>query len=59
MILRNEFAAVEVLVDESANGPTLLVRDLEHGTEIRLDVLELESLTRLSHEDLAPWVRPE
>jgi hypothetical protein len=59
MIIRSEFAAVEVVEDTTTAGPTLLIRDLEHGTEIRLDPLELASLTRLSHEDFTRWVRPE
>ncbi len=59
MILRSEFAAVEVVEDRASAGPTLLIRDLEHGTEIRLDVLELASLTRATHEDFTVWVRPE
>lgn len=58
MILRNEFATVEVALDQNANGPRLLVRDLEHNREIHLDLLEVESLTRLRHEDFAPWVTP-
>jgi hypothetical protein len=59
MIIRSEFAVVEVLEDRTTAGPTLLIRDLEQGTEIRLDALELASLTRLEHEDFARWVRPE
>lgn len=59
ILLRNEFASVEVMKDESANGPRLLIRDLEGGTEIYLDVLEVESLTRKSHADFADFVRPD
>jgi hypothetical protein len=59
MILRSEFAVVEVVEDHSTAGPTLLIRDLENGTEIRLDPLELASLTRVSHQDFTRWVRPE
>ena len=59
MIIRSEFAADEVLEDRTTAGPTLLVRDLEHGTEIRLDALELAALTRVTHDDFARWVRPE
>lgn len=57
--LRNEFASVEVIKDESANGPRLLVRDLEDGAEIYLDLLEVESLTRMTHADFTDFVRPE
>ncbi len=59
MIIRNEFAVVEVLEDRTTAGPTLLVRDLEAGTEIRLDAFELASLTRVAHEDFTRWVKPE
>lgn len=57
--LRNEFASVEVSKDEAANGPRLLIRDLEDGSEIYLDLLEVESLTRRTHADFAEFVRPE
>lgn len=57
--LRNEFASVEVMKDESANGPRLLIRALEDGTEIYLDLLEVESLTRKSHADFTDFVRPD
>jgi hypothetical protein len=58
MILRNEFATVEITEDRTTAGPTLLIRDLEQGTEIRLDALELACLTRMSHEDFTDWVKP-
>jgi hypothetical protein len=41
----NEFARVSVTVDHRANGPRLLVTDLETGRDICLDPLELEGLT--------------
>jgi hypothetical protein len=58
LVLRNEFATVEVLLDETANGPRLLVRDLETGRQVHLDALEMESLTRMNHDDFAERVRP-
>lgn len=58
LVLRNEFATVEVLLDETANGPRLLVRDLETGRQVHLDALEVASLTRMSHDDFAERVRP-
>jgi hypothetical protein len=58
LVLRNEFATVEVMLDETANGPRLLVRDLETGRQVHLDALEVESLTRMSHDDFAERVRP-
>ncbi|MFI6344399.1 dihydrodiol dehydrogenase [Streptomyces sp. NPDC050560] len=59
IVLRNEFAVVEVRLDETASGPRLLVRDLESGRAIHLDALEAESLTRMDHADFADLVRPE
>ena len=58
LVLRNEFATVEVSLDETANGPRLLVRDLETMQQVHLDALEVESLTRMSHDDFVDRVRP-
>jgi hypothetical protein len=59
VLLRNEFASVEVDRDDGANGPRLRITDLETGAETYLDLLEVESLTRLTHDDFVDWVRPE
>jgi hypothetical protein len=59
IFLRNEFATLEVCRDDCANGPRLLVRDLETGREIFLDLLEVESLTRMSHDDFVAGVTPD
>lgn len=58
MILSNEFAAVDVGVDETANGPRLEIKDLETGESIYLDPLELQSLVWVSHRDLTPFLDP-
>jgi hypothetical protein len=58
LVLRNEFGSVAVQKDESANGPRLLVQNLDEGTEIYLDLLEVESLTRFTHADFEQYVRP-
>jgi hypothetical protein len=58
LVVANEFARVSVSLDRTANGPRLLVTDLETGREIRLDPLELEGLTRLTHEAIARMVAP-
>ena len=55
-ILRNEFATVEVKTDESANGVRLMIRDLTTGNCIYLDPLELEALTRVSHEHFRSFI---
>jgi hypothetical protein len=46
-VLTDGTASVEVSRFETASGPRLLVRDVESGSEIFLDPIELEGLTRL------------
>ena len=57
-IFRSEFAMVEVLRDESANGVRLSIRDMSTGALIYLDPLELEGLTRVDHTQLITLVVP-
>ena len=57
-VIKNEFAAVEVEVDEEANGPRLKIKDLETGKTIYLDPLELENLTWVPHRALEPLMDP-
>lgn len=57
-VLRNEFAMVEVSVREREAGPMLEIVDVENGTSITLDPLELEALTRFPHRALAPLLDP-
>lgn len=47
MYLRSEFAAVEVELDQTANGPRLKVTDLESGQSVYLDPLQLQALTMI------------
>ncbi len=54
MVLRNEFAMVELRLEDDGNGPRLLIRDADTGHSIRLDPLEVEALTRMRHEDFGP-----
>jgi hypothetical protein len=56
MLLRNEFALVEVRVEDAGSGPALRIRDAETDRSILLDALELEALTRLSHNDFGRLV---
>ena len=58
-IFRNEFAAVEVTRDESANGPRLFIRDTFTGRGVYLDPLELEALTRVAHDQFALLLDPD
>lgn len=46
LILRNEFAHVEVTVDSLANGPRLKITDYQSGNICFLDPLQVECLTR-------------
>ena len=54
----NEFAHVEVHVQPARTGNLLFIRDIQMGTAIALDPLELEALTRIRHEDFGPIVDP-
>ncbi len=58
MDLRNEYAHVHVELDNSGNGPRLLIRDERRGREIYLDPLELQTLAWCAHEDLKPFLDP-
>jgi hypothetical protein len=58
MILANEFARVEVELDESGNGPRLRIRDLRSGQVGYLDPLELESLAWATKGELSPLLDP-
>jgi hypothetical protein len=44
-------------MDGDANGPRLLVRDLESGDQIYLDPLELASFCHATEDDRAGWLR--
>jgi hypothetical protein len=56
--LQNEFAAVQVELDNYANSPRLKITDLRSGTVGYLDPLELERLTAARHVDLTWIVSP-
>lgn len=58
MIISNEFAAVDVEIDEGANGPRLKIEDLETGAKTFLDPLELQSLVWVPHRDFEPFLDP-
>ena len=57
-VIRNEFASVEVSVDETSGAKALRITDLRSGSKIELDSLELEALTRITHRHLEPFVDP-
>lgn len=58
ILLKSEFAAVEVDRDDSGNGPRLIVRDLWSGQSIALDPLELAALACTRHEELLSLLDP-
>jgi hypothetical protein len=55
-LFRSEFALVRVSKDVSANGERLLIEDMSTGSRIYLDPLELEALTRASHDLIRPLI---
>lgn len=58
MIIRSEFAVVDVGVDDAANGPRLKIEDMQTGRTIYLDALELESLAWAPHSRLEHFMNP-
>lgn len=56
--LRSEFATVRLSVDLCGNGPRLRITDTRRRTEILLDPLELEALTRIDREQLRELIDP-
>lgn len=58
MILSNEFAQVEVELDQTGNGPRLRIRDMRSGQVGYLDPLELEYLAFTTKDELAPLLDP-
>jgi hypothetical protein len=55
-VIASEFAAVRVTVDRLANGPRLLVEDLDTGVSIYLEPLELASFCLATEEDRLQWL---
>ncbi len=58
MRIANEFAAVQIDLDERGNGPRLRIEDLSTGVHIYLDPLELQSLAWATHRDMTTFARP-
>lgn len=54
--LRNEFAAVKIVIMRHYNSEELEIRNTETDEAIRLDPLELEALTRMRHSDFGPLI---
>jgi ketosteroid isomerase-like protein len=58
MDVKSEFAAVELELDQHANGPRLRIEDLKTGRVGYLDALELETLAWLPEGGLHPLLDP-
>ncbi|MGV9799456.1 hypothetical protein ACWDTP_15525 [Mycobacterium sp. NPDC003449] len=58
IVIRNEFAYVQVRLRDPGGRPRLVIEDLRTGRTIELDAIELESLAWARHEDLAPLLDP-
>jgi hypothetical protein len=52
----SEFAMIELSISVTSTGPRVVISDPETEQSIALDPLELEALTRLSHEDFGPLI---
>ena len=60
MMLINEFAAVAVDFDRTANGPRLRIADLLRGGRTAyLDPMNLEALVWLDAEEMSEWSAPD
>ncbi|MHB8467255.1 MAG: hypothetical protein ACYDH6_05690 [Acidimicrobiales bacterium] len=57
VVLSSEFATVRVSVDRRANGPRLLVEDLEDGARVHLDPLELASFCHAGEDQRVAWLQ--
>lgn len=53
MRIANEFTYVELRKVQTNNGETLEVEDMKNGRKVRLDAMQLESLTLLKPEDFS------
>jgi hypothetical protein len=58
VIVRNEFAAVEVALDHEGNGDRLKVEDLDSGRVVYLDALQLENIVWMPDDELSALMDP-
>lgn len=58
MRLANEYASVDIELDETGNGPRLRIEDRSTGVHVCLDPLKLQSLAWATHKDLTVLARP-
>lgn len=56
--LKNEFASVELSIDQRGNGPRLRVMDLRSGRANYFDPLEIEALAWAASEQVEPLLDP-
>ncbi|HEY2096973.1 MAG: hypothetical protein QOI50_5558 [Pseudonocardiales bacterium] len=57
-VVSSEFAAVELSIDNAANGPRLRIEDLRGNRVAYLDALQLESLAWLPTDRLNALLDP-
>jgi hypothetical protein len=55
-VLANEFASVEVALDQRGHSPRLLVRDVETDDQILISPIELASLCLATTDDRVDWL---
>lgn len=58
VVVTNEFASVEIWVDEHANGPLAWVTDRRSGVSRRIDPLALEGLVWAPEHIIASLADP-
>ncbi|MGH3089747.1 MAG: hypothetical protein ACRDSJ_20890 [Rubrobacteraceae bacterium] len=56
MIIKSEFAVIEVELDQSSNGDRLRLKDLETEKAIHLDALEIETLAWIPENELKEFI---
>jgi hypothetical protein len=56
-VIANEFAAVRVEVARRGRGVRLVVSDMESGTTVSLDPLDLRSFCLASEDEQVAWLR--
>lgn len=54
--ISSEFAMIELSISVTSTGPRVIIADPETEAWIALDPIELEALTRLTHDDFGPLI---
>jgi hypothetical protein len=56
LVLKNEYASVELTIDFNANGNRLQITDLMNGKTKYFDPLQIECLLRMNPEQLDKYL---